>query len=297
MVFRGFSMSEEFAEIRILDNFYQTSSFFPMPVVLVSTFSESGKVNLGPYSLCFPHYVAGKGDHAMMLIARGDSNTAQNIIRTKVCALNFIPDKKRYMKNCVMLSYPGETTEEKMKNSIFTLLSAASYGKPRNSMVSEIYPDIVQEAVQVFLCSWDESLPLQSNMESKEYHFLLRIDKIIMKKKWKNCLLKGKGFPALPIDFGYRDNVRFWFTKHSRPYAVSIPREKGNTLETVKYAVTRFDPDVRWEDEACVRLQKVPAIFLKTMIGGIVEKAKLEGITVITAEFLDKIRDKRSSER
>ena len=42
------------------------------------------------------------------------------------------------------------------------------------------------------------------------------IDKIIMKKKWKDCLFKGKGFPRLPIDYGYRDNVQFWFTKHSR---------------------------------------------------------------------------------
>jgi len=29
-------MTQEFTDIRILDNFYQTSSFFPMPVVLVS---------------------------------------------------------------------------------------------------------------------------------------------------------------------------------------------------------------------------------------------------------------------
>jgi hypothetical protein len=28
-------MTEKFSEIRILDNFYQTSSFYPMPVVLV----------------------------------------------------------------------------------------------------------------------------------------------------------------------------------------------------------------------------------------------------------------------
>ena len=290
-------MSEEFAEVRILDNFYQTSSFFPMPVVLVSTFSESGKVNLGPYSLCFPHVIAGQGDYAMMLIARGTSNTAQNIIRTKVCTLNFIPHKRKYMKNCVALGYPGETTEEKMKNSIFKLLPATAYGKPRNSQVSSVYPDIVKETVQTFLCSWDESYPFQSNPEQMEYHFLLRIDKIIMKKKWKDCLFKGKGFPILPIDFGYRDNVRFWFAKQSRPYAVPVPREKGNTLDTIKYACTRFDPDIKWEDEACAKLLKIPTIFLKMMVGRIVERAKKEGVTVITPEFLDKIQDKRFGER
>ena len=41
-------MPNEFTEVRILDNFYQTSSFFPMPVVLASTLTESGQTNLGP---------------------------------------------------------------------------------------------------------------------------------------------------------------------------------------------------------------------------------------------------------
>jgi len=289
-------MSQEFTEVRISDNFYQTSSFIPMPVVLVSTFSESGMINLGPYSLCFPHFIAGENDHAMMLIARGSSNTAQNIIRTKVCSLNFITDQKKYMKNCVMLGYPGESTEEKMKRSIFTLVNADTFGKPRNTQVCESHPDIVKEAVQVFLCSWDESFPFQHNKERMEYHFLLRIDKIVMQKKWKECLFKGKEFPALPIDYGYRDNVRFWFTRHSPPYAVPIPREKGNTMETVKYACSRFDPNIKWNEDACTRLLKVPAIFLNGMIEVVVEAAKEKGMAVITPQFVDSLRDKRFDE-
>jgi flavin reductase (DIM6/NTAB) family NADH-FMN oxidoreductase RutF len=288
-------MSHDFSEVRIADNFYQTSSFFPMPVILVSTFAESGMINLGPYSLCFPHFIAGDNDHAMMLIARGSSNTAQNIIRTKVCSLNFIPDKKKFMKNCVMLGYPGETPEEKMPRSIFTLMPAKSFGTPRNTQVCSTHPDIVKESVQVFLCSWDDSFPLQHNKDRMEYHFLLRIDKIIMQKKWKECLFKGEGFPALPIDFGYRDNVRFWFTKHSPPYAIPIPREKGNTMETVRYACSRFDPTVKWQDEACAKLLKVPAIFLNGMIEMAVDAAKEEGITLITPQFVDRLRDKRLS--
>lgn len=55
-------MTEEFTEVRVLDNFYQTSSFYPMPVVLVSTLAESGRTNLGPYSLCFPHIITGGRD-------------------------------------------------------------------------------------------------------------------------------------------------------------------------------------------------------------------------------------------
>lgn len=288
-------MHEEFTEVRMLDNFYQTSSFFPMPVVLVSTLAESGRTNLGPYSLCFPYHVTGGQDYAMMLIARGTSNTALNIVRTKVCALNFIPDKKKYMKNCVMLGYPGESTEEKMKNSIFTLRPSTRNETSHKNQNPPSYPEIVNEAFQVFECTWDDRFPLKRNGDLVENHFLLLIDKIVMKKKWKDKLFKGKGFPALPIDYGYRDNVRFWFTKHSRPYAVPIPKEKGNSIEVIKYACTRYDPDIKWEDEACAKIVKVPNIFLKKVISGVVKAAKEEGISVITPQFMDKIQDKRSS--
>jgi len=286
-------MSGEFTDVRMLDNFYQTSSFFPMPVVLVSTFAESGQANLGPYSLCFPHIITGGKEHAMILIARGTSNTAQNIIRARVCSLNFIPDKKKYMKNCVMLGFPGETTEQKMKNSIFTLLPSTR----SNAGGTCSYPPIVKEAVQVFECTWDDRFPLKHNEELVECHFVLRIDKLLMKTKWRDCLFKGKGFPRMPIDYGYRDNVRFWFARHSRPYAVPIPKEKGNAIETVKYACTRIDPEITWQDEACAKLVKIPNIFLNKALTGIVQEAKKEGLTVITPEFLDKIRAKRSSEK
>jgi flavin reductase (DIM6/NTAB) family NADH-FMN oxidoreductase RutF len=289
-------MSDEFLDVRILDNFYQTSSFFPMPVVLMSTFAESGKTNLGPYSLCFPHIVTKQGDHAMMLICRATSNTARNIVRTKVCAINFIPDKKKYLKNCVMLGFPGETSEEKMKHSIFTLRSSGSYGAPPARAGQASYPEIVEEAIQVFLCTWDESYPLQHN-EFETYYFLLRIDRIIMKKKWRDRLFRGKGLPTLPIDYGYRDNVRFWFAKHRRPYAVPIPEGKGNPIEAVRYACDRFDPDIRWEQEACAKIVKVPRIFLNRVIAGVVAEAKKEGVAVITGAFMDKVQDKRSGEK
>ncbi|MBN2230702.1 MAG: hypothetical protein JW779_14025 [Candidatus Thorarchaeota archaeon] len=139
----------DFEQIRILDNFYQTSSFFPVPVVLVSTLAEKGQTNLGPYSLCFPHLIARESKYAMMLICREDSNTAMNIKRTGVCALNFIPDEKRYMENCVVLGFSGETTEEKMVNSIFTLMPSM---RPDNGNGSN-YPEVVEESVQIFECT------------------------------------------------------------------------------------------------------------------------------------------------
>jgi flavin reductase (DIM6/NTAB) family NADH-FMN oxidoreductase RutF len=288
-------MTEKFTEVRIIDNFYQTSSFFPMPVVLVSTLAESGKTNLGPYSLCFPYIVTGEKVHAMLLMTRPDSNTALNIIRTKVCSINFIPDKKKYRKNCVLLGYPGETTEEKMGSSIFTLRPSTRSGPPPEGLSK--FPDIVEEAFQVFECTWDDSQPLQPVPSSNSSHLVLVINKIIMEKKWKDCLFKGKGFPRLPIDFGYRNNTSFWFAKHSRPIAFPIPEGKGNPIDVIRYACDRFDPDIKWEDEACEKIVKVPRIFLNRVIKGVVEAAKKEGIKVITPEFMDKVQDKRSSGR
>lgn len=288
-------MTEEFSEVRILDNFYQTSSFFPMPVVLVSTRNENGSTNLGPYSLCFPYVVTGGETHSMLLITRPDSNTSLNIQRSGVCSLNFIPDKKKYLKNCVLLGFPGETTEQKMKNSIFTLLPSTRSDPPPEGLPK--FPDIVAESIQTMECTWDKNMPLQPIPSSAACHFVLIIDKLILKQKWKNALLKGKGFPGLPVGFGFRDNTRFWFSKHSKPYSVKVPGSKAAPVEAVLYACTRFDPDIKWEKEACAKIVKVPNVFLKRVISGVVEAAKKEGLTTITPEFMDKVRDKRSSDR
>ena len=131
----------EFKDLRIVDNFYQTSSFFPMPVVLASTVSESGQTNIGSYSLCFPYYIAGKSYYAMILEVRNSSNTAQNILHTGKVTLNFITDDKKYFKEAVRLGFPGDTTEQKMKDCIFTL---------KDSTLGSDRPQIVQEAYQVF---------------------------------------------------------------------------------------------------------------------------------------------------
>ena len=46
----GIPMSS-FENLRVVDNFYQTSLFFPMPTVVISTLCEDGSTTLGPYSL------------------------------------------------------------------------------------------------------------------------------------------------------------------------------------------------------------------------------------------------------
>ena len=78
-----------FKDLRIVDNFYQTSSFFPMPTLLISTLDEEGNTTCGAYSLCFPYYIAGKDYYTMILECRNSSNTAQNILRTKNVLLTF----------------------------------------------------------------------------------------------------------------------------------------------------------------------------------------------------------------
>ena len=50
----------DFKDLRIVDNFYQTSAYYPMPTVLISTLTPDGKTSLGPYSLLAPYYVAGR---------------------------------------------------------------------------------------------------------------------------------------------------------------------------------------------------------------------------------------------
>ena len=62
------SEAREFVDVSILDNFYQTLSFYPMPVVLCTTILKSGLTNIGSYSLCFPFGISK--DHYMMLISR-----------------------------------------------------------------------------------------------------------------------------------------------------------------------------------------------------------------------------------
>ncbi|MHA2041748.1 MAG: hypothetical protein ACW975_07790 [Candidatus Thorarchaeota archaeon] len=287
-------MVADFESIRILDNYYQTSSFFPMPVVLISTVSESGQTNLGPYSLCFPFVIADQGKFSMMLASRSDSNTALNIKRTGLCAINFIPDEKKLLEGCMTLGYPGETTEEKMMNSIFTLAPSMR----ENGHPSVRYPEIVEEAVQVFECTWDRNYDHKLCEEGD--NFVLRVDNILLKKKYKDAIVRGmdaKSFPGLPIDYGFRDNMFFWFMKSSKPYSMKMAEGKGTTWNTVWYAAKRYDPSVEWTEDACAKLVRVPRIFLKRAIAGCVEAAKEEGIQLITPEFLDKIQDKRRNEK
>ena len=301
---------DKLKELRIVDNFYQTSAFYPMPTILVSTVSPSGKTNLGAYSLCFPYYIAGKDYYAMIFECRNSSNTAQNILRTKKCTLNFIPDDKKFFKEAVRLGFPGETTEEKMKNCLFTL-TGSDLGEDR--------PQIVEESFQVFECTWDDSL--ENAFEDKAgclegyeppyrnfngitskfgAHFILKIDKILMKEKYHNAIVNGvnsRNFPKVPVDYGYRDSTNFWYTKFRRPISEKIPDKNNGDVKSVMYAADRIDPEIKFTEDACAKLTKIPRVFLKAALTQMVNIAREEGITLIDPAALDVINDKRRKEK
>ena len=89
-------MDKSFKDIRIVDNFYQSSSFFPMPLCLIGTLDENGTItSFGSYSLCFPYYIAGKGFYAMILECRNNSNTCKGLLRHGKCSINFLPFSKK----------------------------------------------------------------------------------------------------------------------------------------------------------------------------------------------------------
>lgn len=280
-----------------------------MPTTLVGTVSENGQTNLGAYSLCFPYYIAGKEYYAMILECRNSSNTAQNLLRTKKCSLNFIPDDRKFFKEAVRLGFPGDTTEEKMKNCLFSL---------KDSSLGEDRPKIIGEAFQVFECSWDDSLedayldkagclegyePPYRNFNgiTSKFgaHFILKIDKILIKQKYYDAIVGGVSagaFPRVPVDYGYRDSTNFWYTKFKKPIPEKIQAKEGD-VKSVVYAASRIDPDVKFTDGACGRLTKIPRIFLKAALTQMVEIAKEEGITLIDEAALDIINDKRRKEK
>lgn len=299
----------KFKDLRIVDNFYQTSAFFPMPTILASTVAETGQTNLGAYSLCFPYYVAGKDYYAMIFEVRNSSNTAQNILRTGKVTLNFIPDKRKYFKEAVRLGFPGDTTAEKMKDCIFTLV---------DSPLGEGRPQLVEEAFQVFECTWDSSLedayqdkPGQLEGYEPPYrkfngitskfgaHFILKIDKIWMEEKYYDAIVNGvnrNNFPSVPVDYGYRDSTNFWCSAFRKPFAEKIPEHEGD-VKSVIYCAKRIDPTVTFTDEACAKLVKIPHVFLKAALTQMVEIAKEEGISVIDEAALAVINDKRRKEK
>lgn len=303
-----------FKNLRIVDNFYQTSLFFPMPTVIISTLCEDGSTNLGPYSLVQPYYVAGKDYYAMLLCCRNSSNTAQNILRNGKCALNFITDEKKYFKEAVKLSWPGDKPNEKMPRCKFKLETSLI----QEENPEDIRPQVLSEAIEVIECSWvreldgaNKDLPGELNGYEGPYHdfngitskfgahFILKVDKILMKEKYSNAIINGvkaSDFPNLPVDYGYRDSKNFWYHKKTRMKAELLQVRKAS-IESVRYAANRADDKVKFTDDALETILGVPRVFLPLVLKGCVSWAKENGVDLVTKEHMQIINDKRSKEK
>ena len=302
-----------FENLRVVDNFYQTSLFFPMPTVVISTLCEDGMTTCGPYSLVQPYYVAGKGYYAMLLSCRNSSNTAQNILRNGKCALNFIDDNPKMFKECVKLSWPGDKPEEKMPKCNFKLEKSQI-----EEETGEVRPQVLTDAIQVIECTWvreldgaDKDEPGQLNGYPGPYHdfngitsefgahFILKVDRILMKKKYADAIINGvtaKDFPHLPVDYGYRDSKNFWYHRFNWMRTELLQMRKGS-LESVRYAADRIDDKIKFTDDALETILGVPRVFLHTVLKGCVDWARENNVELVTAEHMKIINDKRSKEK
>ena len=306
-------MNKNFKEIRIMDNFYQTSSFFPMPLCLIGTLDEKGeKTSFGAYSLVFPYYIAGKDFYAMILECRNTSNTAKGLLRHGKCTINFLPYTKKNFEEHVNLGFPGDTPEEKIRNFKFSLCDSESSKLDKKHK----YPKIINEALQVFECTWVKELDdAQNDKVCDEYnapyhnfngitskygaHFILKIDKILLKENYYNSLINGvtkKNFCPLPTNWGYRDSKNFWCSPYKKPTPVGIPNREVD-LTSLRYAANRLNTDVKITDEALKMLVKVPRPFLKLVLQGCVNWANENNVKTITEVEMKIISDKRSKEK
>ena len=302
-----------FENLRIVDNFYQTSLFFPMPTVVISTLCEDGTTSLGPYSLVQPYYVAGKDYYAMLLSCRNSSNTAQNILRNGKCAINFIDDNPKTFKEAVKLSWPGDKPSDKMPKCKFKLETSLV-----EEETGEKRPQVLTDAIEVIECTWvreldgaDKDVAGELNGYEPPYHdfngitskfgahFILKIDKILMKKKYSDAIIRGvkaNDFPPLPVDYGYRDSKNFWFHRKTRMRA-ELLQVRQASLESVRYAADRVDDVVKFTDDALQTVLGVPRVFLPLVLKGCVQWAKENGVTLITAVEMKIIQDKRAEEK
>jgi hypothetical protein len=250
----------------------------------------------------------------MLLCCRNSSNTAQNLLRNGKCALNFISDDPKMFKEAVKLSWPGDTTAEKMPRCKFKMEKSLL----QEENPEDIRPMVLTDAIEVIECTWvreldgaDKDLPGQLNGYEGPYHdfngitsqfgahFILKIDKILMKKKYRDAIINGvraQDFPPLPVDYGYRDSKNFWFHRKRRMRAELLQMRKAS-LASVRYAADRVDDKIKFTDDALETVLAVPRVFLPLVLRGCVDWARENGVELITAEHMQIIQDKRAKEK
>jgi flavin reductase (DIM6/NTAB) family NADH-FMN oxidoreductase RutF len=270
--------------INIRDNFYQSSSFFPMPFALITSKNEEGITSIGPYSLVFPLDICE--EYSMMLVSRSSSNTATNLRRGSKCALNYIEFDQELLKTVVELGYPGVPPEEKMRDIPFELMES-----PTQSFRDD--PDaplLVKGAFQVFECevggTFDYNPHREADHSLVEDYFALRVKNVLMRESFKTKLFERQEFPDMPISYGFRGGKEFWFTRHGKPFYIPVPDDKGLDQQGIYRIANGLDTDVRFTETACALLTGIPAPFVEAALGVFVNKAKKDNVNEIDAEFV-----------
>jgi hypothetical protein len=182
----------------------------------------------------------------------------------------------------------------------------------------EIRPQVLTDALQVIECTWmrelngaDEDQPGELDGYEGPYrdfngitskfgaHFILRVDKILMKKQYRDAIINGvkaSDFPPLPIDYGYRDSKNFWYHRKARMRAELLQMRQAS-LASVRYAADRADDKIKFTDEALMTVLGVPRVFLSLVLKGCVDWARENNVELITEEHMKIINDKRSKEK
>jgi len=284
---------EQFVAIPVRDNFYQSSSFFPMPFAMITTINERGTTSIGPHSLVFPFDISES--HSMMLISRASSNTATNLRRTGRCALNFIEYDRDWMQHVFNLGWPGQTPEEKMEDVPFKL------GKSPTPEFRDGDDDplIMEDAFQVYECVLDGKFEYHPHREAAapliENFFALRVENVLLKESFKTKLDSRQEFPDMPLSYGFRGGGEFWFATHNQPFHIMAPKSKGPDHNSIYYAANKIDANIRFDEEACKMLTGIPKVFLDVVLKGMVDTAREKGVTMIDPDFVKLVEEQRKA--
>jgi flavin reductase (DIM6/NTAB) family NADH-FMN oxidoreductase RutF len=283
------SESDPFVVSPMRDNWYQRSSFLGSGFALITSVSEDGQTNIGPYQLSFPFEV--NTGRSWMVISRNTSNTATNVWRTRKCALNFIEYDAEQIETILKFGYPGQTTAEKMAYNTFELIDSPTPGRES----SDIYPKLLAEAYQVYECTLDVDRINENPIlrDSPSAHLLLNIDTILVKERWMPCVDgSGDRMPHIPLTYGFRGGSTFWFGEAQPAYKLPIP-DMGANHEVIHYEANRLDDEVRFTLAACKQLTGIPNAFVQNVLRGIVKQAKARGVTHVDEGFIIALNQER----
>jgi flavin reductase (DIM6/NTAB) family NADH-FMN oxidoreductase RutF len=271
------------------DNWYQRCSFLGSSFALITSVSEDGQTNIGPYQLSFPFEV--NTGRSWMVISRNTSNTATNVWRTHKCALNFIEYDAEQIKTVLKFGYPGQTTAEKMAYNTFELIDSPTPERAADDQC----PKILAEAFQVYECTLDVERIRENPIlrESPSAHLLLNIDTILVKESWIPYIDgSGDKMPHIAMTYGFRGGSTFWFGEPKPAYKLPIP-DMGANHEIVHYEANRLDDEVRFTMAACKQLTGIPNAFVQNVLKGIVKQAKARGVTEVDETFIIELNKER----